>query len=114
MPSPSGSHRPEYNASGSSPTRRRRPKTVTHPSWGEWHLDTSNLTLVFRHWTLYYIDLEDCTTSAATLDVIFQIASKTWATPDVIGGLIQALDDILHPQATLCSFGGERGPINVK
>ena len=61
----------------------------------------------------YEIDLERCRTSAQVLDWIMQVASKIWATDAVIAGLVRALNDVLDPQATLCSFGQERGPLNV-
>jgi len=75
--------------------------------WGPWRLDT-------RAWVLYpvepvpyryEVDLERCLTSAEVLDCIIQIAQKNWADNAVIAGLIRALDDVLHPQDTLCSCG---------
>ncbi|WP_217465691.1 hypothetical protein, partial [Candidatus Frankia nodulisporulans] len=42
------------------------------------------------------------------LDWIFQIARKPRADLAVTGGLLQALDDVLHPQARLCSQGIDR------
>jgi hypothetical protein len=63
---------------------------------------------------VYWIDLREITTSAGMLDWIFQIAGKTWGTPEVVAGLVQAFQDLLHPQSTLCSFGVERGPIRVR
>jgi hypothetical protein len=90
------------------------PSNVAHPSWGPWTYDPKSLTLNLgadHQAARYYVDLEECRTSAATMDRIFQIAGKTWATPEVMHGLITAIDDLLDPQATLCSWGVERGPI---
>ena len=61
----------------------------------------------------YEVDLERCRTSAEVLDWIIQVSQKTWATDARLAGLVRALDEILNPQATLCSFGKERGPIDV-
>lgn len=92
----------------------------TGDSWGCWQLKLSNLTLeqTCRPW--YYIDLERCRTSAAVLDWICQVAGKQWATNDVLADLVRALDDLLQPQATMCSGGmgmapnRELGPIDVR
>jgi len=53
----------------------------------------------------YEIDLEDINSSAAMLDWVFQI--ERWATPQELADLLQALRDIFHPQATLCSGGAD-------
>lgn len=47
------------------------------------------------------------------LDWIFQVHSKTWATPQDIYGLIEAFDDLLYPQANLGS-GGLDAKMNAK
>jgi hypothetical protein len=60
------------------------------------------------------VPLDRCRTSAEVADWIFQISSKTWATDAVLAGLVRALRTLLDPQATLCSFGEERGPIDVE
>ena len=80
-------------------------------SWGPWHLDRAQRTL----WTSaggyrYDIDLDSCTSSAQVLDWICQIAAKTWGRTEamhnaVTAGLVNALADVLHPQANLCSDG---------
>ena len=60
------------------------------------------------------VDLDRCTTSAEVLDWILQIRHKTWTTDQDVADLVHALDDVLRPQAKLCSWGVERGPIDVK
>lgn len=80
----------------------------SHGDWGPWRLDKSVYVLFPTTPYRYEVDLEDCTTSAEVLDWIFQIAGKTWADDATIAGLVRALDDILHPQATLCSSGQSR------
>ena len=54
---------------------------------------------------VYPIDLERFTSSARVLDTTMQVAGKGWATNACLAGLVRALDDILHPQSTLCSCG---------
>jgi hypothetical protein len=39
------------------------------------------------------------------LDTTMQVAGKGWVTNACLAGLVRALDDILHPQSTLCSCG---------
>jgi hypothetical protein len=73
--------------------------------WGPWRLDTRTWVLYPVEPYRYEVDLEECLTSAEVLDKTFQIAQKTWADDALIAGLIRALDDVLHPQATLCSSG---------
>ena len=60
----------------------------------------------------YYIDLEQCTTSAQVLDWIMQVVSKG-PSDRVLAWLVRDLNRMLSPQATLCSFGIEKGPIDV-
>jgi hypothetical protein len=55
----------------------------------------------------YQIDPEHCCSSAQVLDWIMQIAGKPWATDACLAGLVRALDDILRPQDTLCSWGDD-------
>ena len=56
----------------------------------------------------YEIDLEDCNTSGQILDWICQVSQKTWCTPADAGQLVQALNDLLDPQAHVCGCGGEK------
>ena len=80
--------------------------------WGRWRLYTETLELVFEErpgCSGYCIDLERMNTSAAVLDWIFQLHGKGWCSSEDIGDLIAALDDILSPQARLCSGAGGGG-----
>lgn len=83
---------------------------------GPWRLCRRRLELEchVRGRRLYGVPLDRCRTSAEVADWIFQISSKTWATDAVLAGLVRALRTLLDPQATLCSFGEERGPIDVE
>lgn len=74
-------------------------------TWGIWQYDAKTLVLFTREPYRYEIDLEACMSSAEVLDWIFQLAGKTWMNAEQLGNLIYALDDIIDPQATLCSGG---------
>jgi hypothetical protein len=76
-------------------------------TWGCWKYHPENLTLECRdeRGFIYEVDLERCSTSAEVLDWIFQVSKKTWATADIVKDLLTAFDDLLSPQARLCSFG---------
>ncbi len=77
-------------------------------SWGDWTYKP-NATLDYRGGR-YEIDLEDCTTSAAVLDWLCQVACKNWG-PPALGHLVEAFNDTLRPQSSLCSccLTGGRG-----
>src|SRR5215831_4907397 len=75
-----------------------------HRDWGPWRLNKSNYTLEHPN-GYYYVDLEQCLTSAQMLDIIMQICRKTWADEACLAGLVRALSELLSPQATLCGSG---------
>jgi len=75
--------------------------------WGKWEFDAKRLCLVFDDGR-YEIDLEKITSSAPMLDWIFQVNMKAWASRKDVGDLIEAFDDLLRPQANLCSMGTDR------
>jgi hypothetical protein len=84
-------------------------RTPTDRGWGPWRLRAEVLSLVAidprsggEH---YEVDLERSLTSAETLDWICQVARKGWADDETLAGLVRAIDDVLKPQDTLCSFG---------
>lgn len=85
--------------------RRMEQELLDRRAWGPWYLQTSNWVLFTEIPYHYEIDLETITDSAQMLDWIFQIASKTWSTAEILGSLVQALQDIFHPQSYLCSWG---------
>ncbi len=63
----------------------------------------------------YEVELESASQSSAeALDWIAQVAGKTWATPEIVGGLVRAMDRIIRFQASLCGMGVERGPRSKK
>lgn len=75
-----------------------------------WKYDEESNTLT--HETEgYEVDLESASQSSAeALDWIAQVAEKSWATPSILGGLVRAMNRIIHFQASLCGSGVERGP----
>lgn len=81
-------------------------------SGGKWVFHPENLTLelVHRHYW-YEVDLERCGTSAAMLDWVFQVHGRFGK--GTTESLLDALRDLLHPQGELCSWGIERGPIDI-
>lgn len=76
-----------------------------------WAYDSDRLTLTEPGG--YRISLETLTTSARTLNTIFQVRYKPWCDPMAAGMFLAALEELLMPQACLCSWGEERGPIDV-
>jgi len=86
--------------------------------YGFWHLDRKLLTLTLSADSPsgyeYEIDLERFVSSGEMLDFIMQIASKSWATPEIIGTFVMALNDIFYPQANLCTWGQELRIKNIK
>ncbi|HWC38370.1 MAG TPA: hypothetical protein VG476_07565 [Acidimicrobiales bacterium] len=81
--------------------------------WGSWTFDRRTMTLDFAPYSgrayEYSVLLDKCITCAQVLDSIAQVAGKTWATPEVVGDLVAALDDLLGLQTNYCSNGVDRG-----
>jgi len=76
----------------------------TIKNWGGWGVDVKNLLLVHED-PDYEVDLRECTDSAKILDWILQVECRPWATPEVVAGLVSAIDDLLKPQRNMCSMG---------
>jgi hypothetical protein len=84
---------------------------VDQENWGGWQLDKKALELSYPAYPgggTYPVDLERFTSSAEVLNTIIQVAGKRWATDTCLAGLVHALDDLLQPQAMLCSGGGDK------
>ena len=73
--------------------------------WGVWQLDSHRLVLIYIP-DGYEIDVEEITSSAQLLDWLFQV--YRWTTPQEHYDLMQAFRDTFHPQANLCSGGGDK------
>lgn len=81
-----------------------------------WRYKPQTCTL---EWNQHYeIDLERCRTAAQVLDWIMQVAGKAWVTDKCLAGLVHALDELLHPQETMCSMAimdaEPKSPLNVR
>jgi hypothetical protein len=84
-----------------------KPRPKHGDTWGNWQYDAKVMVLTYLPED-YEIDLEQCTTSAKTMDRIFQLCNKTWLSAKDGGDMLQALNDLLDPQANLCSFGQDK------
>lgn len=83
--------------------------------YGPWEYDPKVYVLRLER-NGYEVDLERMRNSAQILDWIMQVNGKRWAGPLVIAWLVEAVDDILRPQANYCSFGcdaGDRDPLEI-
>jgi hypothetical protein len=82
------------------------PRGLDESDWNGWHLLPGGE--LEHEEASYPIDVQQFTRSAKALDMIMQIATKTWATDAVLAGLVRAINDVVEPQATLCSFGSDK------
>lgn len=95
-----------------TPASEIQPELARH-DWGPWKLRQATRELYLdsdadparRHYT---IPLDTFTGSADLLDLICQVAAKTWADAATVAGLVWALTDILTPQAHICGGGVDR------
>jgi hypothetical protein len=77
--------------------------------WGFWRLDPELLVLRLDNGDYRYeVDLEKFDSSAGMLDMIMQLTSKGSVSTMDIGCLVRALNDLFHPQGSLCSFGTDK------
>jgi hypothetical protein len=81
--------------------------------WGPWVYQARSRALIHED-VGYPIELDDCTSCAALLDVVFHVSLKAWMSREAIGHLVQALQDLLEPMANLCSCGIDHGPFDAK
>jgi len=73
-------------------------------SWGRWRFNPSTNELEFherRARIIYEIHLDKMRSSAKCLDAICQVAFKPWMTAQDRSDLLQAIRDLVRPQATL-------------
>jgi hypothetical protein len=86
-------------------------RSQTSPrEWGGWRLHPNGeITFVaYPPGGTYPVDLEQITSSSMALDLICQVAGKPWASNACLAGLVRLLNDVLHPQAYLCSCGTDK------
>ncbi len=67
------------------------------PCWGVWVYDPKALTLAYQEQNCV-IPLDEIADGAELLDWIFQVRTQTWAGPQVVVDLLEALDFILAPR----------------
>ncbi len=95
--------------------------------WGDWYLDSEEKMLIYARKRPkgdesyrpnpdfnYCVYIDEMSNSAKTLDWIMQVANKMWATSEVVGDLVKAINDILQPQANLCSHGVDKTADSAK
>jgi len=77
-------------------------------AWGPWSYEPETFHLVGRfprdrtNPEEYGVRLDSCRDSAGVLDWIIQFARKSWTTPEQVGHLVSALDDLLGLQQNIC------------
>ncbi|MGH3185222.1 MAG: hypothetical protein ACRDOE_25410, partial [Streptosporangiaceae bacterium] len=74
--------------------------------WGPWTLRLADPALC--HPRGYPICLTRFTDSCELGFMVFQVAGKDWADAECLAGLVRALDAVLDPQGTLCTWAGDR------
>ena len=79
-----------------------------------WEYDPGTFTIWPKAHPYYRIKLETMASSAAVLDWIAQVSTKSWASYKMLGEMVRLLDAILSLQGNYCSFQHERGPVDVK
>jgi hypothetical protein len=72
---------------------------------GPWKIDPKTLVIEHDGAKHYGVDMEEMTDSAGTLDWIMQLAKKTWISAADLGILVRLIDQVLEPQAGMCSMG---------
>ncbi len=77
--------------------------------WGDWYFEPDRLELVLDRagCVEYVVDLEMCTSAARVLNQLVEIAGKPWIQAMDVHGLLNALDDLLRIQITLCPDDSE-------
>ena len=75
-----------------------------------WHFDPHSLTLIFHSGEeiQHLVDLRKITSSTCMLDIIFEVSGRSWASKEIVGDLIQALQDLFDPKVTLCGAVRDR------
>jgi hypothetical protein len=103
-------------------SRHKRPTLFHGCAWGRWVFDAERLVLVLdgqpgtggagadqymAYFGIYEVDVE-LRASSQLLDRIFQVLTLGWVDAKCMSDFLRALDDILKPQANLCSAGCDK------
>jgi hypothetical protein len=75
--------------------------------WGKWKLDRDRRSIYYDGPHEYWFSLGQMNNSAEVLDWIVHLHDEKWATPEDIGNLVAALDDIFDLQNNVCGCGIE-------
>jgi len=80
-----------------------------------WRWVPESLTLRYSHDGISYpVPLTDMTTCASLLDWIMQLSEKAWLSREDLGAFVWAVNELIRPQACLCSGGNDLGEIDVR
>ena len=75
--------------------------------WGNWKLDRARRAIYYDGSPEHWFPLTQMNNSTEVLDWVVQLHEKKWATPEDIGNLVAALDDIFDLQNNMCGCGIE-------
>lgn len=75
--------------------------------WGKWKLDRARRVIYYDGGHDYWFSLAQMNNSTEMLDWIVHLHEEKWATPEDIGNLVAALDDIFDLQNNVCGCGIE-------
>lgn len=81
--------------------------------WGNWVVFVGSYNCIEHEPSGYWIGFNRLNTCAEIMDWLFQLRQKTWFTSQDASDFLTLIDDVLHPQATLCSFGQDRGKVDA-
>jgi hypothetical protein len=87
-------------------------RPVPGDRWGGWRLtDVRSLALDegLRGRRIYEVDLDRVATSTDALDWLCQVGRKAWATHQIVGDLLRALECCVGPLQGLCHRDRMRG-----
>lgn len=80
-------------------------RRYTRPDWRGWYYEPEYQTLSYYppgHATeLYYVELTRCTCFAEAWDWVAHISCKTWATDEVLAGLVRALTELFDSKGII-------------
>lgn len=81
--------------------------------WGNWVVFLKPYYCIEHEPSGYWIGFNRLNTCAEIMDWLFQLRQKTWFSSQDASDFLTLIDDVLHPQATLCSFGQDHGKIDA-
>jgi hypothetical protein len=76
-------------------------------SFGDWTVDTINFLIDHRH-PSYPIPMGLLLDPVKILELLVQVNTKTWATPETVGNLLKAMEYCVGLQGNVCGGGTAR------